>query len=311
MSISNLLVPNNFNIFVGSITPPVGSVIINGKLTITNDTANGTANINIDQKDLTTSANDIQFSSNGTPIFYVGENPLSSDSYLWAQNDFKIGTDFTERLRIPQTGIALDNTATSILALQGATTTLVSKNNVIDTSSVQTLTNKTINSNNNTIIAGAVSGTPNLNTVLNQNVSTTAIPQFEGMIFNNAGIQSLRTYPVHGTVGPSGGAIMLTFVLPVNTSVVISTVFSAHCLNGSDQGYSDFIYDFKLVNTGTIVGSDGNNALSSEVNLIGGYVGNLVIFTTVTDAINVNVELSSTLADGTITYGGYIDLCFA
>src|ERR1700753_133279 len=141
MSISNLLVPNNYNIYVGSISTSEGGgpLPIEGKLTVTNKTSSGTGNITIDQVDITSPDNDIAFTSNGTGIFYVGENPVNNDSYVWAQDDFKIGTNFTERLRISQAGIALDNTATSILAQQG--TVLVSRNNIVDTSSTQTLTN--------------------------------------------------------------------------------------------------------------------------------------------------------------------------
>jgi hypothetical protein len=47
--------------------------ILTKKLTITNSSNSGTANININQTNLTTTANDIQFSNNGTDIFFIGE----------------------------------------------------------------------------------------------------------------------------------------------------------------------------------------------------------------------------------------------
>lgn len=309
MSISHLLVPNNYNIFVGSITPSDGPLPVDGKLTITNNTPDGSANIHINQTDITTSANDIRFSNNGADIFYVGENPTNNDSYVWAEFDFKIGTNFMERLRIPQAGIALDNTATSILAQQG--TTLVSKNNVIDTSSVQTLTNKTINSSLNTIIAGAVSGTPNLNTVLNQNVSTTATPIFQGLALNNSLTLSSTRLPVRGSIPANTTVTMYSLVLPVGQSIVISFTLSANCLTGANTGYSDLIYDYKLVNDGTITGSAGNSGLISEANLTGAYTGKLTPNIGVSGGTTVVVELISTLATGAITYGGFIDVCYA
>jgi hypothetical protein len=187
----------------------------------------------------------------------------------------------------------------------------VSKNNVTDTSSIQTLTNKTINSNNNTIIAGAVSGTPNLNTVLNQNVSITATPQFEGYILNNLGTQCYREYSAHGNIPANTTVNILTFVLPVGQSVSIITSLSAHCITGANQGYSVLESSFKLVNDGTVSGSAGNYNLVSDANLIGLYAGNLTTNITVSGGNNVNVQLISTLLTGSITYGGSVDVSFA
>lgn len=175
MSISNLLVPNNFNIFVGSITSStVEPLPIDGKLTVTNNTPDGTANININQTDLTATTNDIQFSSNGNPIFLIGEDPTNSDSYVWAEDDLKIGTNFTERIRIPAAGIANDNTITNILGLQG--TTLVYKNNFITPSSAETLTNKIIDSGDNLITISTTGD--NINDMLDQRVTTTSSVNF-------------------------------------------------------------------------------------------------------------------------------------
>src|SRR5678810_1219303 len=81
-------------------------------------------------------------------------------------------TSSVERLTIPAGGISLDNTVTSILGLDG--TNLVYTDNIVDTDSVQTLTNKTINSASNTV---QVSGT-NINSLINQDVRTSAGPTF-------------------------------------------------------------------------------------------------------------------------------------
>jgi len=311
MSISNLLVPNNYNIYVGSISTSEGGgpLPIEGKLTVTNKTSSGTGNITIDQVDITSPDNDIAFTSNGTGIFYVGENPVNNDSYVWAQDDFKIGTNFTERLRISQAGIALDNTATSILAQQG--TVLVSRNNIVDTSSTQTLTNKTINSGSNTIIAGGVTGSPNLNTVLTQDVSKNGNPVFQSIALNSSLTLCNIRNGVHGSIPANGTTTIYNFVLPVNQSVVVSYTISAHCLTGANQGYSDLIFDYKLVNNGTVVGSAGNNAFSSEDNITGAYAGNLSTNILVTGGNVINVQLVSTLATGAITYGGYVEVCYA
>jgi hypothetical protein len=149
MSVANLLKPNDLNLFCKSITteiPPISQ----GKQIITNNTNNGTGNLQINQTDLSSTSNDIEFQNSGSPIFYVGENPINNDSYLWAGSALKFGTNYIERLRIPQSGIPINNTiTTSILGLDG--TILSIKNNILDTNSFQTLSNKTLN---NPIING-------------------------------------------------------------------------------------------------------------------------------------------------------------
>ena len=151
MSLSNILVPNNLDIYCGSITISSSDNII-GKLTVTNNSSNGTENIYVNQTNLATNANDITFASNGFPIFSVGENPSNTDSYCYAAHDFKIGTNFTERLRIPQAGIALNNSATNLLAITG--TTLQYVNNVVTPGASPTFENLSLTnlSNNNTVL---------------------------------------------------------------------------------------------------------------------------------------------------------------
>lgn len=109
-------------------------------------------------------------------VLRVGVNSASTTAYVNAipgTAGLSLGTTNTERLRIPATGIANDNAITNILGLSG--TTVSYKNNIADTSTVQTFTNKTIDSASNTVL---VSGT-NINSLINQDVRTTASVGFE------------------------------------------------------------------------------------------------------------------------------------
>lgn len=96
----------------------------------------------IDQLGVTTS-NGLLFRENGTDIVGFGSNSFDPFSYIWtyANRPFRIATNNAERLRIAAGGIANDNSITNILGLNG--TTLAYKNDVVDTSTAQTLSNKT------------------------------------------------------------------------------------------------------------------------------------------------------------------------
>jgi len=130
--------------------------------------------ITVNQSGVTT-GNDVMFQKSSVNVFSIGTNETSLETYTWtpAARDYKIGTSNTERLRIPSAGIANDNTATSLLAVQG--TTMVYKNNVLDTSTAQTLTNKTIDTAGpNTIQIGGV----NITSLVDQAVLSTSSPTF-------------------------------------------------------------------------------------------------------------------------------------
>lgn len=116
--------------------------------------------------------NEVVFAKSGVYGGSVGLNLATDETYLWSQNSLKIGTNATERLRIPTSGIATDNTAANVLALQG--TTLVSRNDLADLSSFQTFQNKTIDSALNTI---DVNGS-NIISLINQDVTTLGSPTF-------------------------------------------------------------------------------------------------------------------------------------
>ena len=78
------------------------------------------------------------------------------------------------------TGTSLDNSVSNILGLNGSTVVYV--NDLIDVTSLQTLTNKTINSavNTLTITSSPVVNT-NINSLINQDLRTTAAPIFTGV----------------------------------------------------------------------------------------------------------------------------------
>jgi len=177
---------NSVRIGVGSATAQV--VVANALTTTTNPllmnsptfhpiTVNNTS---------ATSGNDILFQNTGVNIAGFGANQATNEVYAWAfaNQPFKIGTNNTERLRIAAAGIATDNTATNILALQG--TTLVTKNNVADTSTAQVLTNKTIDSASNTLtITNAPLAAANVNALINQDIRSTASPRFVALQLDN------------------------------------------------------------------------------------------------------------------------------
>lgn len=138
------------------------------------------------------------------------------------------------RLNLPSTGIAADNTATNILALSpGDGVTVVYKNNVADTSSAQTFTNKTIDSASNTItITSSPLAAANINTILNQAVTTTATPTFGLTTItysstNSCGLQVNNT----NAAGTAGGMMCLNnglqcFEIGVNNSTNEAYLFN-------------------------------------------------------------------------------------
>lgn len=85
----------------------------------------------------------------GTDYAGFGYNSSTNETYLFAYagtpgNPLKIGTNYTERIKILSTGIPLDTSITNILGLNG--TTLSYRNDIVTLADTQTLTNKTLTS---------------------------------------------------------------------------------------------------------------------------------------------------------------------
>jgi len=108
----------------------------------------------------------------------LGYNPTSTETYLWSKGaiDLKIATNNTERLRIKGTGLAVDNAGTPLAV---SSTTLCLRNNLVDTSSTQTITGvKTFSSA--PVMSAITNGaaTLTLPTTTSTLLSTTSNPTF-------------------------------------------------------------------------------------------------------------------------------------
>ncbi len=197
----------NINTLVGQDTrttaaPTFAAETLNGRLTI--NTAL-THPITINQSSGGPS-NDLLFHVGASDILTVGTSETTSETYTWthAARDYKIGTNNTERLRIASGGIALDNTATQYLALQG--TTLVRRNDSVDLNSAQTLTNKTLTS---PIISTIVNtGTLTLPTATTTLVGRDTVDTLSNKTFTSLSVTSLD----------SGGQ---TITLPTATTTLV------------------------------------------------------------------------------------------
>jgi hypothetical protein len=271
MSISNLFVPNNLNLFCGVMTC---NTIDATNIVISGISTPGQLNL-----------------TGGTNVV------ISATS-----GDIEFNTNSLLRLRIPNGGIPTDNTITNILGVLGSTLTF--KNNLLDTTTAQTLTNKTIDSASNTI---DVNGT-NINTLINQSLLTTANVTFGALNLNIGATTCLTKVPLTGTVPASSAVNIIAIAIPNNISAVVSVTLSANCLTGAATGYSDLMYDFKTVNNGgTLISSAGNNSAKSEANIIGAYTGKLNL-TSSNSGNSLILTLTSTLTTGSINYGGNVDI---
>jgi len=142
---------------------------------------------------------------------------IDSYDFLGAQ-PLTIKTAGTDRIVIPNAGIAVDNTITDVLGLQG--TTLSRKTNLADTSTAQVLTNKTINSASNTI---QINGT-DINTLINQNVRTTSTPSFTSVSMNSGNVSGTLNAGSIGVSGVMGAAQVSATTLNITGTSTLAGV---------------------------------------------------------------------------------------
>jgi hypothetical protein len=193
-------------------------VTVNGHIRISTDYYSP---IEIMQTDETNMSNEITwYEPDGSTYTYaVGFNEVTKQGYVWTYpaHDIRFGTDDIERMKILGTGIVNNNTVTNILGLNG--TTLVYKNNVVDTDTAQTLTNKTINGVN------PLTTDTYLHANVNQNLTTTGTPTLNSLSLTQGKTQwSGKTQEFHGTVSrPAGFSSYTAYTysqLPVTTAMI-------------------------------------------------------------------------------------------
>ncbi len=217
-----------------SASPTFVGLGLTGQLTLNTATFHP---IIINQSSSTTS-NDILFQKTGSDIFAVGTNETTNETYTWGftARDYKIGTNNTERLRILSTGIANDNSITSVLGLQG--TTLVFKNNLADASTSQTFTNKTIDTAGpNTIRVGGV----DITTLVGQDVRISASPTFQSISSTTGSSQfGGKIFTTRGTATTTDASTVTlnTIATSSNTVTFLYLVLNAYCTAGANAGLS-------------------------------------------------------------------------
>lgn len=140
-----------------------------------------------------------------------GYDVLNSLHRVWGylNSPMVFATNNLERLRIPSGGIANDNSITNILGLSG--TTLAYKNNIVDTSTAQTLTNK--------ILTAPTVNSPVLtnsgNTITLPTVTATLVARDTTDILTN---KTLTTPTINSPVLTNSGN---TLTLPTTTDTLV------------------------------------------------------------------------------------------
>ncbi len=244
-----------------------------------------------------TTTNDVLFQKAGVDIFAVGTNETSNETYTWGftARDYKIGTNNTERLRILSTGIANDNSITSVLGLQG--TTLVFKNNLADASSSQTFSNKTIDTAGpNTIRVGGT----DITTLVGQDVRSSASPTFQSITSTTGTNQfggKVSTYRDTTTTTDASTVTLNTIATSSNTVTFLYLILNAYCTAGANIGLAcGQRMLIKVVNVaGTLTVSIISNQFSNS--FATGYAANV-------SGSNIIVQITG-IASNTIRWTSY------
>lgn len=136
-----------------------------------------------------------------TAVFSAGQLETTD---LSSATSLTISTGGSPRIVIPQAGISLDNTVTNILALSG--TNLVYCNDLVDLTSTQTLTNKTLTA-------------PIIATI--SNTGTLTLPTSTDTLVGRATTDTLTnktlTAPIIATISNTG-----TLTLPTSTDTLVA-----------------------------------------------------------------------------------------
>lgn len=390
LTITNaFLTGSNVNDLLGQGVRPTDSPTF---AALTTATINGNANLAINANQITatvnqpfgmvlnntsaTFSNELRVENNGVSIVGFGNNNTTNEAYCWtyANQPLKFATNSAERMRIPAAGIANDNSITNILGLQG--TSLVYKNNIVDASTTQTLTNKnlsdsttaiidvsdatkrilfnasgttstattltcaqtanqvvtfpdatttlvgtdaaatltnkTLDSAGNTLtITNAPLAAANVNTLIDQDIRTSASPTFNGVGYYVSTTKAATVFPISTTSAAGVTTTLLTVPVPTNTSVAIFLYLSARKNSGTIQGYGSYVYDWKANNAaGTVTANNGNNQAKSETATAGAFAGKITPSVLVSTT-NVLVNLANTFVDGTLVEAGYIEVLFS
>lgn len=177
---------------------------------------------------------------------------------------------------------------------------------------IQTLANKTIDSASNTLtITSSPLSATNINNLINQDIRTTAAPQFTGLNYYVSTTKAVTTFPISASSAAGATTIILNIPVATNTAIGIFAYLTTRKLTGTIQGYGSYIYDWKAINNaGTVTQTNGNNQAKSEQAVAGAFAGKI----TPSIAVNgsgIDVRVANTFVDGTLITGGYIEVLFA